>query len=160
MSTTPIPGILVIGIGNEFRSDDAAGLVALRKLQEKAPGKVRMLEHSGEGASLLESWRGAEAVVLIDAVASGAAPGTVHRLDAAHEILPAGLFRHSTHAFGIAEAIEMGRALERLPKSLIVYGIEARKFEAGTALSPEVLEAAEKVVERVLKEVNSPSSPR
>ena len=46
---------------------------------------------------------------------SGAAPGTTRRLDASRERLPAELFRGSTHALGLAEAVELARALDRLP---------------------------------------------
>ena len=62
-------------------------------------------------------------------------------------------FRFSTHAFGLAEAVELARALGRLPPRLIVYGIEGKSFEAGVGLSPEVGAAVQEVVERVLGEL-------
>jgi hydrogenase maturation protease len=147
------PRTLIIGLGNEYRHDDAVGLVVARRLRQAAPKSVRVLEETGEGASLLESWQDAEMVILIDAVQSGAAPGTLHRLDAHAQPMAKEFFRFSTHAFGLAEAVELGRALGRLPPRLIVYGIEGKSFEAGVGLSPEVEAAAQVVVERVLGEV-------
>ena len=144
---------LVIGLGNEYRRDDAVGLVVARRLKEAAPESVLVLEETGEGASLLESWQDAGTVILIDAVQSGAAPGTVHRLDARAQPIAKKFFRFSTHAFGLAEAVELARALGRLPPRLIVYGVEGRSFEAGVGLSPEVGAAVEVVVERVLEEL-------
>jgi hydrogenase maturation protease len=91
-------------------------------------------------------WREADVAVVIDAVSSGAEPGTVHRFDATSAPLPARL-RGSTssHALGLAEAIELGRTLGRLPGRLIVYGIEGERFEAGTELTPAVAAAVEAV---------------
>jgi len=147
------PRTLIIGLGNEYRRDDAVGLVVARRLREAAPESVLVLEETGEGASLLESWRDADTVILIDAVRSGAKPGTVHRIDAQAQPIAKQFFRFSTHAFGVAEAVELARALGRLPPRLIVYGIEVKGFESGVGLSPEVEAVAEEVVERVLAEI-------
>jgi hydrogenase maturation protease len=141
---------LIIGLGNEYRRDDAVGLIVARRLKDAAPEHVRVLEQSGEGAGLMESWKDADAVILIDAVHSGAKPGTLHRLDAHAQPIPTRFFHYSTHAFSVAEAIELARALGQLPPRLILYGIEGKTFEAGLGLSPEVEKAAQKVVGRVL----------
>ena len=143
-------GTLIIGLGNQYRCDDAVGLVVARHLKEAAPAHVRVLEESGEGTALIELWKGAETVILIDAVHSGAKPGTVRRFDAHGQPIPTRFFHYSTHAFGVAEAIELARVLGQLPPRLFVYGIEGKTFEAGLGLSPEVEKAAQEVVERVL----------
>jgi hydrogenase maturation protease len=153
-------GMLIIGLGNEYRHDDAVGLVAVRRLKGAAPEHVRVLEESGEGTALMESWKGADAVILIDALHSGAKAGTVRRLDAHRQPIPTGLFRYSTHAFGVAESVELARALGQLPPRLIVYGIEGTNFEAGLGLSPEVEKAVPKAVERVLGELHALGAPR
>lgn len=148
------PGSLVIGIGNAYRSDDAAGLIAARRLRKQMSECGSVIEHTGDGAALMELWKDADSVVVIDAVLSGAAPGTVSRFDAALRPLPASMFRDSTHAFGLAEAVELSRALKQLPRRLIVYGVEAKNFEAGTNLSPAIEFALPTVVERVLQELS------
>jgi hydrogenase maturation protease len=148
------PNILVIGMGNAYRSDDAAGLIAARRVNEQASEHGSVIEHTGEGAALMELWKDADAVIVIDAVRSGAAPGTVSRFDATLCPLPVSMFRDSTHAFSLAEAVELSRALKQLPRQLIVYGIEAQNFEAGTNLSPAIEFAMQTVVERVLQELS------
>jgi hydrogenase maturation protease len=140
---------LVIGVGNEWRRDDAAGLAVARRLRERLPETVSVVEHEGEPVDLVEALSGAREAVVIDAVRSGSAPGTVHRLDARRERLPAELFRGSTHAFGLAEAIELTRALERLPGRLLVYGIEGDSFAAGQGLSQPVELAVGQLVEEL-----------
>lgn len=147
------PDILVIGMGNAYRSDDAAGLIAARRVNEQASEHCSVIEHTGEGAALMELWKGADTIIVIDAVRSGAAPGTVSRFDATLHPLPASMFRDSTHAFGLAEAVELGRALKQLPRQLIVYGVEAQNLKAGTNLSPAIEFAVQTVVERVLQEL-------
>jgi len=151
-------GSLIIGLGNQYRRDDAVGLTVARRLKEAAPAHVRVLEESGESTALMDSWQGADTVILIDAVHSGAKPGSLHRLDAHRQPIPTRFFHYSTHAFGAAEAIELARALGQLPPRLIVYGIEGKTFEAGLGLSPEVEKAAQEVVERVLGDLCYPAA--
>ena len=144
------PGTLIIGLGNQYRRDDAVGLVVARRLKERAPEHVRVLEESGDGTALVESWKDADAVILIDAVHAGARPGTLRRFDAHAQRIPTSFCHCSTHAFGVAEAIELARALGQLPPRVTVYGIEGKTFEAGLGLSPEVEKAVQEVAERVL----------
>ncbi len=145
--------VVIIGVGNEYRSDDGAGLAVARRLRELFPTGVTILEESGEGAALMQAWQGATWVMLVDAVRSGAPPGTIHRLDARAAPLPLGFFHYSTHAFSVAEAVELARSLDELPAHLVVWGIEGTNFAAGAGLSPAVEQAVEEVVERVTQEV-------
>jgi hydrogenase maturation protease len=84
-------------------------------------------------------------VIVVDAVASGAPAGTVHRLDPVGDPLPAEFARGSTHAFGLAETIELARTLDRLPPRITVYGIEGTDFRAGDELSAPVRAAVDAV---------------
>jgi len=146
---------LFIGIGNPLRGDDAAGLLVARALRAREPEGIEVLELEGEPVDLIEAWDGAEAVAVADAVASGGDPGEVHRIDAVAGPLPATLAGASTHAMGLAEAVELARALDRLPPRLLVYGIEAASFETGAEPSPAVRAAAERVADMVVEELGS-----
>src|SRR5216683_3153148 len=132
------PHILLIGIGNEYRRDDDAGLAAIRALKAKGLPGTLFKECTGDGADLLETWRKAQMVI---------------RIDALTQPMPARYSFHSTHAFGVVEAIELARALHMLPPCLIVYAIEGKNFATGTGLSPEVEKAVQQVVEQVTREV-------
>lgn len=147
-----IPRLLIIGVGNPYRGDDGAGVLAARRLKDAGRDTFTVLEHSGEGTSLMETWKCADAVILMDAVSSGGPPGTIYRLEPALQRLPARMFQNSTHAFSLPQAIEMARALDDLPTALIVFGIEGRNFQAGVELSNEVSKALPDLVRRVLKE--------
>jgi hydrogenase maturation protease len=148
---------LVIGVGNEWRRDDAAGLVVARRLRESSLRAVRVIEHEGEPLDLIEEWSGAAAAIVLDAVSSGAEPGTIHRLDALAAKLTAQLFHGSTHALGVAEAVELARALERLPRRLLFLGIEGSRFDAGAGLSPEVERAADRLVDELAGQLGGPA---
>jgi hydrogenase maturation protease len=151
----PCPGshILVIGIGNEYAQDDAAGLLVARKVKEEVRDKIRIIESSGDGASLIEAWKGASSTIVIDAVRSGAEPGRIHRFDPHQKPLPVQPFRGSTHAFGLYEAVELARSLNQLPQKLIVYGIEGQSFTAGTNVSGAITQAVVAVTRSVLEQI-------
>ena len=138
--------MLIVGVGNSFRCDDAAGLEAARRLELLEGARVHARE--GDLAGLLDLWDDAASVIVIDSAASGAPVGTIHRFDAIAEPLPTGLLS-STHAFGVAEAIELARALGRLPASLTVYAIEGTRFEVGQDRSPEVDAAIGRLVDEL-----------
>lgn len=150
--------MLVIGIGNSYRSDDGAGPAVLALLRSmKLPG-VQLLECDGDGSVLLDAWQGADAVVLIDAVSSGAPHGTLYRFDLLARPLPRDITFQSTHAFGVAEALELGRVLNQLPASLTLYAIEGKRFATGTALSNEVNAAVQELARQLERDLAMLSS--
>jgi hydrogenase maturation protease len=148
--------IRVIGIGNEYRRDDGAGLVAARRLRDlRLPG-VTVLERNGGTGELWELWQDPGPAILIDTMRSGSPPGTVRRFDAAREPVPAAPFHTpSTHSLGVSESLELARTLGQLPAFLIVYGIEGKVFAPGLGLSPEVAEALPRLVARIRRDLVS-----
>lgn len=145
--------VVVIGVGNQDRGDDGVGPEVLARLAGRLPGETRMVRLFGDDpAAFMEAWSGAGRAIVIDAMVSGAAPGTLARFEAGSAPLPPGLAFASTHAFGAGTAVEMARALGRLPARLTVYGVEGRDFAAGTGLSPAVAAAVALVVDQVLEE--------
>lgn len=148
--------VLVVGLGNRLRGDDGVGLAVTRRLEGRVEAAgVAVAELEGEGIGLLDAWEGAHGVVLVDCVRSGAAPGTVLRFEATDLPLPGDLrTSSSTHAVGVAETIELARALGRLPRRLVVYGIEGESFDAGAPLSARVAAVVGEAAEGVLQEAH------
>ena len=160
---------LLIGIGHEFRHDDGAGLLVARRVREFMPGKVRAVERSGEGADLLDLWRGEDLVAVVDAAGAAGSPGTVHRFEFIDGIpidgdawpasggrrsLPAGLLRSSSHQFGLAEAVELGRTLHQLPRRLLIFAIEGTDFTMGQGLSWPLDRMVEAVASALVMELD------
>lgn len=148
------PPILIIGIGNAYRSDDAAGLRVAEEIRKESPDCVKVILQNSDGAVLMDQWKDADAVILADAVCSGGKPGTIYRYDARKQPIPSRFFHYSTHAFGVAEAVELARALNQLPEYFIVYGIEGKCFKTGVGLSPEVEKAAQEVVIQIQRDIH------
>jgi hydrogenase maturation protease len=145
MSSAPEAPV-VIGIGNRWRGDDAAGLEVAGELRRRG---IPALDAEGEPVALMELWEGRPAAILVDAVRSGAAPGTLHRHDASHAPLPAASQTASSHLLGVGEAIELARALGRLPPRVAFIGIEGADFASGAELSPPVAAAIDGAVAEV-----------
>jgi hydrogenase maturation protease len=153
---------VVIGVGNDLRGDDAAGLEVARMLCASGPPPgVRVVERGGDPLALIEAWDHpeTEAAIVVDAARFGGAPGTVRSFDAGSMPLPARLGGGSTHALGVGEAIELARSLGKLPPSLVVHAIEGGRFEFGGGLSPSVERTAELLAERLRAELGSSAQP-
>ena len=152
------PRIVVIGIGNIERGDDGAGRTVARLLRHMLSAPVEIVEQDGEATSLLARLDGASTAYLIDACVSNAPPGTIHRIDANHAPLPQASSDLSTHGFGLAAAIELGRALDRLPRRTVVFAIEAESFAAGAPLCEPVAAATVIVADRIRSEIEETAS--
>ena len=147
--------MIIVGVGNRFRGDDAAGLAAAERLRERLP-EARVVEREGDLARLLDDWEGEDAVIVVDAMSSDAPAGTVRRFEAHRAPLPAAFARGSTHALGVAESVELARALGKLPPRVVIYGIEGARFRAGEGLSEAASSGVETVVEAVARELRGP----
>ena len=149
-------GPLVIGVGNEIRGDDAAGLRVTRELRTLLKERVRVVDCPGGVTELLDLWEGRERVYVVDAVQSGGAPGSWLRVPVGKAPLPSTLAGTSTHGLSLASAVALGQILDRMPKHLVVYGIEAIRFEPGTEPSPEVLRGIGEVTRALAVELARP----
>ncbi len=168
----PVPRArgLVLGVGNRLGGDDAVGPLVCDRLRARlglgptdapdapdgGPGDRRGLRVealAGAPIELSARWGPDDAVVLVDAARSGAAPGHVHRFDALAGPLPADVLAVSTHALGVAAGIELGRALDRLPRRLVVLAVEGARFEPGAAPTPAVLAVVDRVADLALREL-------
>jgi hydrogenase maturation protease len=143
-----------VGVGNEFRRDDGAGLIVARRVAALKLPSLEVAESSGEGASLMDLWNGADQVFLADAARSGAPPGRVFRFDASAGPVPTSFFSYTTHAFSVAEAVETARALGRLPARVIVYGVEGKDFAHGEGLSSCVRDALDAIIAALFQDLS------
>lgn len=139
--------IVVIGLGQTLRGDDAAGLEAVRLWERTYPTtaahpQVRVEYAESPGLTLLSLLEGAEKALLVDAVQSHAPPGSIHLLNETD--LPTFLQgAASAHGWGVAETLALGRqaGLMDLPKQITLLGIEMLQAEVGASLSPSVQQA-------------------
>jgi hydrogenase maturation protease len=157
---------MVIGVGSPYRRDDGVGLEIVRRLADALPEGhgIDLRELDGEPVRLMQAWQDADEVYLIDAVRSGAAAGTLHRLrpeqlHASQESQPAGEVRlGGGHLMGVEDAIALARVLDQLPRSLVVLGIEGADFDAGVGLTPAVRAAARAVTDSLVARFAQPAA--
>ncbi|MCK2215925.1 hydrogenase maturation protease [Actinomadura sp. ATCC 31491] len=131
-------GPVVVGLGSDLRGDDGAGPAAARLLRGLG---VAALENDGDPAELIEAWTGAGTAVVIDAARSGEPPGTVRRYRHVPGSGGGPGPRSGSHALSLGDAVELGRALGRLPGELVVYTVEGERFGVGDGLSEPVRQA-------------------
>jgi hydrogenase maturation protease len=136
---------LILGIGNKFRSDDGAGVVAAEKIKKFGIEKFDVKIVDGEGTEIIETWKGYDNVIIIDAVQENGSAGKIHEINANEDALESDFFNYSSHAFGLAEAINVSRVMNKLPKFLIVYGIEGEHFQFDTKLTSKIEKAVNKI---------------
>ena len=135
-----VTAIRIIGIGSPFGDDQLGWYVAdaLKHscyLDHLSQQQLSYIKTDRPGAGLVELLRGADLVILIDAMESGEPPGTVRRFEdneienAANPL--------SSHGFGVASALALAQALNDITARIILYGIEAHKMSSASPL-PEV----------------------
>ncbi|MFN0155340.1 MAG: hydrogenase maturation protease [Gaiella sp.] len=134
-------------LGTPFRGDDAVGPLVGERLRARG---LEVLDCRDEPTRLIEPFTQLDVAVIVDAVRSGSAVGTVHVVEAAAGRLPADLALASTHAVGVGEALELGRALGRAPRRVVLVGVEGRAFGMGDPLTPEVEQALDAAADAVL----------
>lgn len=154
-STKRAPRNVVICVGNSFRGDDAFGVRVAAELRKHLSPDVLLLESDGEPTGLIEAWDGADTVVVVDAVRTGNLPGTVLRRELGHGPLMKSARPESSHPLGVAETIALAGAFGRLPRRLIVWGVEAQVFDAGRPPTNRVIAAIPRLVRGVLRDLGA-----
>ena len=145
MTLPASPPVRVLGIGSPAESDNLGFLVAHALQGGFDPALVEIAALDRPGPRLIEHMRGASTVILVDAVKSGAAAGTLHRLEG-RDLNRAMVHRTSTHGFGLEETLQLAERLGELPPHLLLMGIEV-------AAAPPSREYIEALVEAVRGEV-------
>lgn len=145
--------VLVIGVGNGERGDDAAGLLVAEALRRENIGKLRVEESSGEIGGIVELLETSDDVIIVDAMRSGKPAGTTVWIDPLRGISEAESTISSTHGFGVAQAIELLKTLKKLPRRIRILAIEGQYFALGAPVSPAVQEAVKTAVSLVLMAV-------
>ncbi|HTV95521.1 MAG TPA: hydrogenase maturation protease [Steroidobacteraceae bacterium] len=144
--------MLVLALGNPDRGDDAVGGLIAQALAGRLPADVAVMA-CRDVLGTIDAWAGFDGLVCVDAAAPLGNPGRIHRLDLAMSPLPADGSLTSSHAFGLAEVIELARRLKLAPPQVIVYAVEGRCFERGAAMTPAVAAAVRGAADHIVAEI-------
>jgi hydrogenase maturation protease len=143
--------VVVAVVGQRHRADDAAGPLVGDALRA-ADADVRVVDVGPNPLGLLDAWAPDDHVILVDAVRSGAAPGTVHRFAGDDPDLVPEPPRGSTHGFALATVLGLARVIGNVPARLEIVGIEGASFAVGGPVHPAVARAAREVAAAILRE--------
>ncbi len=145
--------VIVAGLGHEYRRDDGVGpLVAANAVA--VAGFAEDVGPLADPLDLLGRWDGANLVIVVDAVRSGAPPGTVRLVELEPEAAggaSGGQSATSTHGIGLAGVLRLARAIDQAPARVVVVGIEGEDFGNGSGLSPAVEAAVPQAVRQVVE---------
>lgn len=158
MARTTQARVHIVGVGSPF-GDDRAGWMATELLRaspfvgEEQAGVVEVSCCETPASLLAQDYGDAEALVVVDAIRSGASPGTIRRLSAAE--LGQIEAPWSSHGLHIAEALALGQAMHALPAQVLLFGIELESADTSETLSESVSQALPALVQRIEHEVAS-----
>lgn len=144
----PAARLQVIGCGNVLAGDDSAGVEIVRRLRERGDCRCALRDLPHGGVELLESFEEADVILFLDAVSSGAPPGTVHLVPLPWPgIEPRGLSSLSSHGWGLTETLELARALGRRTPRLMLLGVEVAEVSLAARRSVAVEKGIAVIVE-------------
>lgn len=158
--------VLVLGLGNPLRGDDGVGPRVVAELEDReVPEGVELLDGGTGGLDLLQIIEGQERVVIVDAAQVDApgerlAPGQFVRFtpdEARLTGLPGDQSsrRFSFHHAGVAEVLDLARALGRPLPRVVIFGVQPQQVGWGEGLSADVERNLPALVDAVLEEVNT-----
>lgn len=147
---------LVLGLGNPLLRDDSVGLRVVRALQVELDGfpGVELAEDYHGGLRLMERLVGFRRAIVIDAIVTGAAPGSLHLLAVDGHATQRSA---SAHDVDLPTALAVGRqAGAELPEveDILLVGIEAEDvLTFGEKLTPAVEAAIPQAVRVILEQL-------
>lgn len=147
---TGAPRILIVGMGNLLLGDDGVGVHLVRELEQDPPPGAVLLDAGTALLGVVEDVARADAVLVLDAMQTGDAPGTLH-------VAPVGAVHApregaSLHDLGLRGALHLLGAGRPVPECLWLLGVEPARMDYGMELSPAVqaaIPAALRAVRRI-----------
>lgn len=142
---------VVIGLGNLLRADDGVGVHVVRRVAEELPG-VEAVDLSTSDIDILDHIRGRDRVFIVDAIVTGAEPGTIRRLDPG-DLVAAGFL---SHGLNLPSVLRLGSELypDEMPGEVIILAVEAGDIRSFTEeLTGKVASAVPRLIEMVREEL-------
>ena len=144
--------IIIVGIGNPYRGDDAAGWAVIDGLKEEVGSAIKLVKERGDIAELIDIFTRHKSVYLVDACSSSEFTAAWQRIDVNRQPLLEENPQTSTHGFSITQAISLAKNLDQLPNKLILYAINGNNYSISNELSPAVANSVDSVIKAILKE--------
>jgi len=135
---------VVLGLGNRLETDEALGALVIERLQDEPEhlaglpdrAAVELIDGGTVGLGLLPYLMDLDGLVVVDAIAAKAEPGTLIDLDGSSLIAHEQVM--SVHELGAGELLGALHVLEAWPRRVRVIGLEPQAIELGLELTAPV----------------------
>ena len=144
------PRTLILGLGNTLMTDEAVGVIVIRRLlAEGGLGDVGLLDGGTLSFTLAAPIGDSPRLIVVDAAIMGEPPGTVRVFeDEAMDRQLSGIGK-SVHEVSLMDLMDMARITDSLPQRRALVGVEPAVIEWGEELSPAVAAAVPLAIARI-----------
>jgi hydrogenase maturation protease len=148
--------ILVAGVGNIFLGDDAFGVEVVRRLaQRELPAGVRVVDFGIRGLDLTYALlAGYQAVVVVDALPRGGAPGTLYVLEP-DEIDDSGAALVEGHGMDPVKVLRLAKAMGGHVERVLIVGCEPRRCADFEEMQMEMSAPVRMAIDRAVSKVEA-----
>lgn len=147
--------ITVLGIGNILLRDEGVGVRVVELLKDSdLPEEVELVDGGTATLNLFPILAETEHLIVIDAVKGGMPQGTLYRLKP-KDLKPTEGSAVSLHDLGLLQALDMAKAIGKMPKSVMIFGVEPKKIDWGMELSPEIEQELPHLATVIIEEIES-----
>ena len=146
----------IIAVGNSFYGDDGVGAAVLERIRQDDlfPG-AELIDIHTDALALLDHLERDELNVVVDAAEMGLEPGTAVGFRPSEVRLKVKSDHLSMHGFGLAEAFDLAAQLDRMPREVLIVGVEPERVRINQGLSTVVAAAVPRVISIIQAEVPS-----
>ncbi|UCE23618.1 MAG: HyaD/HybD family hydrogenase maturation endopeptidase [Candidatus Zixiibacteriota bacterium] len=154
---TDRPKTAILGAGNILMGDDGVGVHVVNAMKEQGglPDGVELIDAGTATLDVLGMLEGVEHLIIIDAVKSGAAPGTIYRFSP-DEVSETSSRKVSLHQISLLETLNASKMLGVNPPRVTIVGIEPKTIAVGNCLSKEVANRIPKIIDTIRSLLEEP----
>ena len=140
-SADEAPAVAVVAVGNPIMGDDGVGAQVVERLEAAGVGDLTEVALANAGTTAffaLEAMSGCDRAIVIDAISTGAEPGTLHEYRYVDGAFTGPVPEMTMHDFSFAEALRAGREAYEIPRDVLILGVEPDCIEMSMELSEAV----------------------
>ena len=144
----------IFAVGNSFYGDDGVGAAVLDRIRESdAFPDATLMDIHTDALALVDELVAGELNVVIDAADMGLNPGDALGFRPSEVEMKIRSDHLSMHGFGLAEAFGLAAQLGRMPRDVLIVGVQPERIEINQGLTEKVAAAVPEVISIIKAEV-------
>ncbi len=146
---------LVLGVGNVLLSDEGVGVRVVEELVKRyeIPDDVEVIDGGTLGLNLIYFLDNADRLLVVDALLGGNPPGSLYKFKGDQVKAYFREKKLSAHDIGLQEVLGVAELIGKVPKEVVVIGVEPESLDVSLELSPSVKKVLERLLDEVLKQL-------